>query len=95
MSSSVKGVMKSLTTQMNSDLDDWFSDLTDNLISGTPVQTGVAAGGWDKTQSPDIESASTQVIITNQIPYIGVLDTGTSSQAPSGIVEPAIRKTLQ
>lgn len=47
----------------------------------TPIKTGYAESRWDKTQTTE-----NLVQITNDAPYIGVLENGSSDQAPNGMV---------
>jgi hypothetical protein len=42
----------------------------------TPVDTGQARDGWVKTETT----------ISNDVPYIGVLEYGSSDQAPNGMI---------
>lgn len=44
----------------------------------TPVRSGRARDGWE------IANTDSGVVINNNVPYIGVLDEGTSAQAPQG-----------
>ncbi len=93
MSSDPRKVIKKLNSEINRDLGSFFSDLEQNLRQQTPIDEGRARRGWRKTGSVDINSPATIKVIENRVPYIGVLDTGTSKQALNGIVTPAIKKT--
>lgn len=82
-------------------------DLYGNIIKGTPVDTGRARANWNMTNdTPNFsttESTSPRfgtgisgdkvIYIANGLPYINRLDAGYSSQAPNGIIAPAIAKT--
>ena len=67
-------------------------DLVDQLNTvarrDTPRRTGRAARGW-RVGSPYI-LGRTQIVLENQVPYIGLLEMGYSRQAPDGIIEPAL-----
>ena len=77
-------------------------DLTRNLRSTTPVDTGAARRTWRQTGEPlDIGrgTPTRKKIIDNRVGYASILDGSegrpTSRQAQRGIVEPALRKTRQ
>lgn len=93
MSKQSKRTIGDLEKEMSAGLDSYFNALTDNLKAGTPIQTGTARRGWRKRSELEIGSNSKKTVIVNPVPYSGVLDTGTSRQAPKGIVQPAINKT--
>lgn len=59
-------------------------DLLKNLKENTPVDSGYARSQWDIVKKED------NVEITNNAPYIDMLDNGHSGQAPNGIVKPAL-----
>lgn len=50
----------------------------------TPRKTGYAESRWEKTESTS--DTATQVNISNDAPYIGILENGNSQQAPEGMV---------
>lgn len=52
-----------------------------DLISKTPVDTGLAASSWT------LRMDSGKQIISNDVPYIDYLNHGSSEQAPSHFVE--------
>jgi hypothetical protein len=51
------------------------------LISRTPVDTGLAASSW--RSDPD----KGRTVISNEVPYIEYLNAGSSKQAPSHFIE--------
>ena len=61
------------------------------IIMRTPVKTGKARGNWQCTiGSPAIGAwaplSPTAFYLTNNLPYIGRLEHGSSKQAPAGMV---------
>lgn len=64
-------------------------DLLAGLISATPVDTGVARNGWQMSKN------GRSVIVENQVPYIGILNDGTSKQAPAGFIEDEIDRVTR
>lgn len=56
-------------------------DLMAGLIQTTPVDTGRARAGWQ------LENEGDFAVVSNMVPYIGVLNDGHSQQAPAGFVE--------
>lgn len=93
MSKQSQRTIGALEKEMSASLDRYFTALTQNLKAATPIQSGAARRGWRKRAELEIGSNSTKTVIVNPVPYVGVLDTGTSRQAPQGIVQPAINKT--
>jgi len=93
MASTPKGVMNELTRAIGRDFSATSREFHANLISATPSNTGRARAGWQHTYREQLFKSPTFQIERNNVPYIGVLDTGTSSQAPRGIVMPAVNKT--
>ena len=61
-------------------------DLHGNLVEATPVDTGRARAGWVERKGRGPGSRE----IGNSVPYIVPLNSGSSSQEPSGLVERAI-----
>lgn len=96
MAKTSRQAMRDLLKEVNQDLGQFFDSLNNELAAGTPVASGRARRGWRVTGNPQIGSgAITRVVIQNPVPYIAVLDQGTSRQAPNGIVEPAVRRTTR
>lgn len=96
------GVNKKILKQVQADFNQYVVDLTRNLRSTTPVDTGAARRTWRQVGQPlDIGrgTPSSRKIIDNHVGYAGILDGSegrpTSRQAPNGIVEPALKKTRQ
>ena len=56
-------------------------ELTGELISATPIDTGAAQAAWDITKAPYGFN------IRNSVPYIQYLNQGSSKQAPSHFIE--------
>lgn len=64
-------------------------DLLGGLQAVTPVDTGTARNGWQ------LSVAGKQTVVENMVPYIGVLNDGSSKQAPAGFVENEIDKVTR
>lgn len=98
MTDDPRKVIKELQAEIGRDLRQFSVDLVQELRVKTPIRTGQARGGWMNTltNSTAVGRSGNFVIAINQVPYIGVLDGQspkgfTSSQAPKGIVEPAVK----
>jgi hypothetical protein len=78
----------SLNAVVNHFLDDFYKEVKKT----TPKDRGRARRGWRKKGKYDITRSGSQVVIENRVPYIGLLDEGSSSQAPQGMTKPAFRK---
>jgi hypothetical protein len=89
MASTSKEVIRDLELKIGVDANSFIRNLRDDIIEKTPVRTGRAKSGWKQvdTYKPD---GKTRTVIVNRVPYVGVLDEGTSKQAPQGIVDPSI-----
>jgi|TARA_R110002167_G_scaffold2255_3_gene11619 hypothetical protein len=93
-------VIKDLMKDINNDWHAWTGDLTTNLRTITPIDTGAAKQAWKKVGKLNITaSARKALIITNRVGYASILDGSqgrpTSRQAPRGIVDPALARTQQ
>lgn len=75
-------------------VDKLGADLYNEIRARTPVDSGKAKAGWNKTKN------QTGFTIENNVPYIGILDKGRhitnrgmrgSKQAPKGIVGPSLK----
>jgi hypothetical protein len=95
-------------------------EITDDLITATPVDTGWARANWvpsigspvsspsgtRENVSPALQQAGLatvavgyklsagQVFISNNVPYIGALNGGSSPQAPAGFVQDSIKSGI-
>ena len=78
----------SLNAVVNHFLDDFYNEVKRT----TPVREGRAKRGWRQKGKYDITRGGSQDVIENRVPYIGILDEGSSSQAPRGMTDPAFRK---
>ena len=90
MGADSKRTMNELNGEINTYLNTVFLDLARELAKKTPKKTGKASRGWRRSGQYDINKAGEQEVIRNNVNYIAVLETGTSKQAPHGIVNPAI-----
>lgn len=85
--------MSSLQAELRSEVKRLANDLYTEVKQRTPVDTGRAKAGWNKNVR------NTGFTISNNVPYIGVLDKGRhmtsrgmrgSKQAPKGMVGPSL-----
>lgn len=74
-------------------VDSLFTDINRDSRKITPIRTGYARSQWRKTGKYRLGETGVQV--ENTAPYIAILDTGTSRQAPAGIVQPVLTKLLR
>lgn len=84
-----KGAIDELKAEMGVTVNSALRDLQDQVVKTTPIRTGTAKRGWRRVAEFKF-NGQTQTVIRNDVPYIGVLDKGTSKQAPNGIVEPSV-----
>ena len=86
--------IKQLKTEIDTDLSTFVRQYVAQLKSTTPIRTGRARNGWQQTyRKGRLGKGGSIPIASNAVPYIGVLDEGSSRQAPRGIVEPALNRT--
>ena len=71
---------KILKTEADKHVQRVKARIVSNLRENTPVDTGAARDGWRVTDEG----------ITNDVPYIGDLNKGSSQQAPSNFIEQTI-----
>lgn len=86
-----KGAIDELKSEMSVTVNSVIRDLADNLVKKTPIDTGRAKRGWKRVAEFKFNGQA-QTVIRNDVPYIGVLDKGTSRQAPNGIVVPSVEE---
>lgn len=86
-----KGAIDELKAEMGVTVNSAIRDLADNLVKRTPIDSGRAKRGWKRLKEFEFNGQA-QTVIRNDVPYIGVLDKGTSKQAPNGIVEPSVQE---
>ena len=97
--SKARKAITGLTREINNDLRVFAQEFLQNLKTTTPIRSGFARSKWVSTYSgKGIGSGGKIPIAKNDASYIGVLDGRSprgfwSSQAPQGVVEPALKKT--
>jgi hypothetical protein len=97
--SKARKTLSDLTRGINNDLRVFAQEFLQNLKTTTPIRSGFARSKWVSTYSgKGIGSGGKIPIAKNDASYIGVLDGRSprgfwSSQAPQGVVEPALKKT--
>ena len=81
-------ITDSLNAVVNHFLDDFYKEVKRT----TPKKEGRARRGWRRLNKYDIDRKGDTNVIDNKVPYIGLLDEGSSKQAPQGMTDPAFRK---
>jgi hypothetical protein len=92
-SSDEKVILKDMRKSIERAVDTLLDDINTEVIKTTPIRTGRARSGW--RYSPRYKLGYQGALIQNRVEYIGILDRGSSKQAPNGIVEPAIDKFIR
>lgn len=83
---------RSITNTLNAVVNHFLDDFLDEVKRTTPVREGRARKGWRRRNKYDIDRKGDTNVMDNKVPYIGLLDEGSSSQAPRGMTDPAFRK---
>jgi len=84
-----KHIKDSLNGVVNHFLDDFKSEVEEM----TPIgETGRGSKGWRRMGKYNVGQPGSQSVIENRVPYIGILDSGSSRQAPRGMTDPAFNK---
>jgi hypothetical protein len=78
--------IRSLEKQVESLINDVAQHTFKTAKALTPVRSGRARDNWTK------DTTRQGFEVENSVPYIGVLDKGSSKQAPRGISKPTVRK---
>lgn len=87
-------VIRQLRSEIDSDFRSWLGELEHQLRATTPIRTGQARQGWRNVYGGGFgRGGGSYPLFRNDVPYIDRLDKGWSQQAPSGIVEEAVRRT--
>lgn len=82
-------IVRDMKNSIEGAVDDLFQDINTEVKRTTPKRTGYASRQW--RYSRPYRYGYTGTVIENRASYIGVLDKGSSRQAPNGIVEPVLR----
>lgn len=85
--------IQQLEREIGSGFRQFVDDFYDNLRATTPIRSGQARSSWVKTNNDPMNSRSPVLILKNTVDYADRLDKGWSSQAPRGIVDPALQRT--
>ena len=91
-----KQTMKSLRAEIGRDFEQYADKLLKNIRSLTPVDSGRAQRGWVNKYNDQIGKASRDtkfILFANKVPYIDILEKGSSRQAPAGMINPALKRT--
>ena len=78
--------IRSLERKVDSLIKDVAEQTFKTAKALTPVRSGRARDNWTKQDTRD------GFEVENSVPYIGLLDKGSSKQAPRGISKPTVRK---
>lgn len=81
-------IERTLDAVVNHFLDDFYTEVK----STTPVREGRAKRAWRQTGKYDITRKGETTVMRNDTPYVGLLDEGSSKQAPRGMTTPAFEK---
>jgi len=98
MSLSIDQIGTQTAKEINADLAKFQQTLLVQLARNTPIDTGTARRGWVAPQLPRTDyrsSGKNFTIARNDVPYVGILDQGSSQQAPKGIVQPVLDKLIK
>jgi len=96
MGLSIDKLPKNLNSEINADLKRFQQQLVSALAAATPKDHGTASRGWQPGSLAVKDNKLTgQTIAYNNVPYIGALEAGHSSQAPKGFVQQTIAKLVK
>ncbi len=76
--------------QVEAYLREFQKEFLKRLKRRTPVLTGQARDGWESQLNTD-----NTVTFTNDVPYIGKLENGSSTQAPNGMLKVTVEEAPQ
>lgn len=88
--------MKSLHAEIGRDFDKYADKLFGNIRSLTPIDSGRAGRGWVNKYNGQVGQNggdTTFVLFANKVPYVDILEKGSSRQAPAGMISPALKRT--
>ena len=88
-----KRTIEQLQAEIGSDFDKYLTDFYRNLRAATPIRSGQARNSWIKYGRNPLKTGRKETVLRNTVDYADRLDDGYSSQAPSGIVKPALQRT--
>lgn len=91
-SSDPNRIFSDIERSLEREIQDIIEEINTEIRRTTPVKTGRARAGWTRKGRYTLGRSSK--VLENLVPYIGILDTGTSRQAPAGIVDPSVRGIL-
>ena len=81
-------LQKTLNAVVNHFLDEFYTEVKIT----TPEREGRAKRAWERTGKYDITRKGSTTVMRNDTPYVGLLDEGSSKQAPRGMTTPAFNK---
>ena len=87
-----RAVFTDITDTLGDIVNHFIDDFYKEVKRTTPSRGGAAKKGWKKTTKYSIDRPGKTTVIKNDVPYIGILDEGSSKQAPNGMTGPAFNK---
>ena len=90
-----KKIFKELTEITDKELKENVAKSLVDLKSVTPKDTGLAANSWQLEKSIDDVHGFDQYEVNNAVDYIGVLNSGSSKQAPKRFIEKTLLKYFE
>lgn len=85
-------VFDDIEDSLNATVNHFLDDFHKEVKRTTPVADGRAKRAWRRRGKYSIDKPGTHTVLENTTPYIGLLDEGSSRQAPGGMTAPAFRK---
>ena len=70
-------------------LKEFEREFMERVMRRTPIDKGKAREGWQSQVNKE------QLVISNDVPYIGELENGSSKQAPSGMLRITVEESQQ
>lgn len=96
MANSKSSIITELNAEIGKDLSKFAQVFAEELRATTPIKTGQARQGWVNTYNGSFGRSQKIPLASNMVQYIGILDSNkTSTQAPQGIVVPALQKATR
>lgn len=87
-----RGAGNSIESWIDATVNLFLDDFFEEVKQTTPVDDGRAKRGWRKRNKYKASRRGDTTVMENRVPYIAILDEGSSRQAPRGMTDPAFRK---
>jgi len=92
-SSKIGTVVRDMNITLERAVESLFQELNTSMRDTTPVRTGYARNNWRRVRRYRLGDSG--AMIENPVSYIGILDKGSSRQAPQGIYAPSLKPLLR